>query len=1069
MSDEMEEYWQLFAEESEDALNNSEEALVQLASKPDDTEQIATLFRAMHTFKGSSRMMGLCGIESVSHVFEDIVGLVRDEGVPLTKDIHSLLIRTLDILRDKLEQVLEARSDPGVHQEIYDELKKMYVIKSGKAPAAESEAIDLPVIPEPVQPDTSSVDAETVITDAAVETNNLSQIEPAESVIEEMPLTDNTEITESNHEQVASSSEVEVSTTTETTDIQPQATTEDTAATQANVSTKNDTSESESCKSLAEDPTYVKIFMDMAEAELEKLSEAMNQYAEQEPESVDSIKNILDTLHHAANNMGYVRIVAQAEEFLDVVNDPEKQVNKDTIGHCELKLREEIAAILNVVHIAGEEQIKDDMVHARKVSSIFLQSYAKHNDQNLLQLNQHMDGIAKEIEDLISGVNINKKSTHAAPCSKLLRNVYHACVFYDLDRASQLTLALEDLYSRINQGELVASRELVDLTRRYIGCLEEAIRAKQEGREPELAGIDILLEETRNKAFLVDENQVAIVTHQVLGLLDIPEGFYEVITPENTLDLSRSLAEEEHFYTILADIESDENIGMGFYKWSSSEGISLVTNITVYQDNKTLFQFLLTSPYPEDIIQEELRKIDSSGKYLQLRACEVRLDIPESDYFPEENILECSFIEDANPTEEPEIKIDIMEAVGQLVTAHAGLVHLTNRLTSTDLSEIVNKQVQLAGNDLYRARNLITRALEAWNEEITNQLSQVCNEFAANLEQFRETALLLQDKPVTPLIENLQKVIQETAHHHDKKVKLEFKGNDILLDYKLQAIFQEPLQRLAWLIVTHSLEDRQARLEASKPVSNKMTVEFSKHDDHARISVTDDGAGFNDDIITNELPRITDPLGAKNGKLVHESSENLNEYNLILPLTSMVIDGMVVRVGSIRYVIPIKAIRRIVTSDPNQFTVCSNKNNEKVFRMEDELILLRDLSSGRSAEIEKLIEKKLADKRTPTPENIHENNLHEINKQTLPKQSDATTAQEPTGNNNKTIETDTLQMLVVVEKEHSTLAFPIDELIGQQQVLVHPLQGYLSDIPGMSGCALLGSGEVGMVLDVNND
>ncbi len=57
-------------------------------------------------------------------------------------------------------------------------------------------------------------------------------------------------------------------------------------------------------------------------------------------------------------------------------------------------------------------------------------------------------------------------------------------------------------------------------------------------------------------------------------------------------------------------------------------------------------------------------------------------------------------------------------------------------------------------------------------------------------------------------------------------------------------------------------------------------------------------------------------------------------------------------------------------------------------------------------------------------------------------------------------------LFVVVGKEGQRTALSVDELIGQQQVLIRPLQGYLSGIRGVMGCALLGSGDVGMVLDM---
>ena len=95
-SAELEEVWALFAEDGKEALDAVEETLLALESNPTDVGQIATLFRGLHTFKGNARMMGLEVFESLAHHAEDLVALVRDEGVVLTSGMIDLLLEILD-------------------------------------------------------------------------------------------------------------------------------------------------------------------------------------------------------------------------------------------------------------------------------------------------------------------------------------------------------------------------------------------------------------------------------------------------------------------------------------------------------------------------------------------------------------------------------------------------------------------------------------------------------------------------------------------------------------------------------------------------------------------------------------------------------------------------------------------------------------------------------------------------------------------------------------------------------------------------------------------------------------
>lgn len=113
MSDEMNEIWALFADDGGQALDQVEEALLELKDAPEaaDPDTIGALFRAMHTFKGNARVLGLATIENRAHVAEDLIGLVRDEGVPLDAEMLDLLFETLDTLRGMLETACDGRTD----------------------------------------------------------------------------------------------------------------------------------------------------------------------------------------------------------------------------------------------------------------------------------------------------------------------------------------------------------------------------------------------------------------------------------------------------------------------------------------------------------------------------------------------------------------------------------------------------------------------------------------------------------------------------------------------------------------------------------------------------------------------------------------------------------------------------------------------------------------------------------------------------------------------------------------------------------------------------------------------
>ncbi len=111
MSGELEEIWALYADDGGQALDAAEQSLLCLKEAPSSAAHIAALFRAIHTFKGNARVLGLKTIEKCAHSAEDLIGLVRDENVPLDPDLLSLLLEVSDTLRAMMNQSLARRAD----------------------------------------------------------------------------------------------------------------------------------------------------------------------------------------------------------------------------------------------------------------------------------------------------------------------------------------------------------------------------------------------------------------------------------------------------------------------------------------------------------------------------------------------------------------------------------------------------------------------------------------------------------------------------------------------------------------------------------------------------------------------------------------------------------------------------------------------------------------------------------------------------------------------------------------------------------------------------------------------
>lgn len=152
MSDEMDEIWALYADDGAQALDAMEATLLALEGALDTVPSgsVAALFRAVHTFKGNSRVLGLSVVESRAHLAEDLIGLVRDAGVPLDAEIHDILLEVTDTLRVMLETTAATHAD--VAPEPSTALMERLADKIARCSGGTSLAPDADPLPETAPP-----------------------------------------------------------------------------------------------------------------------------------------------------------------------------------------------------------------------------------------------------------------------------------------------------------------------------------------------------------------------------------------------------------------------------------------------------------------------------------------------------------------------------------------------------------------------------------------------------------------------------------------------------------------------------------------------------------------------------------------------------------------------------------------------------------------------------------------------------------------------------------------------------------------------------------------------------
>lgn len=123
---------QIFLVECEEGLEAAEAGLAACRAGTHDAETINAIFRAVHSIKGGAGAFGHSAMQAYTHIYENLLGDVREDKVALTPDLVDLLLLALDCLRDHVEAVRSGTPPP----DDADLQTRLTAAQAGTAPVA---------------------------------------------------------------------------------------------------------------------------------------------------------------------------------------------------------------------------------------------------------------------------------------------------------------------------------------------------------------------------------------------------------------------------------------------------------------------------------------------------------------------------------------------------------------------------------------------------------------------------------------------------------------------------------------------------------------------------------------------------------------------------------------------------------------------------------------------------------------------------------------------------------------------------------------------------------------------
>lgn len=584
---------------------------------------------------------------------------------------------------------------------------------------------------------------------------------------------------------------------------------------------------------------------------------------------------------------------------------------------------------------------------------------------------------------------------------RLMRLVYHACNHFRMDTAAQLSMALLDLFSRVKLANVPPDAILLHIARGYVETLELVFDALEQGDTPDLADINQLFEAASNACFT---SSGVVSARSIETRLNLPESFHRVLSPDSVRAAQTAIDERMTFYIVRADLNRDQQKAEAFLDWFGTGQVRMITNVTVFTEDDVLFDFLLASRMDTPRIVEALATIDPSGRNLELVQTLMPAQEPQCETSggqPDPTVAEQPLSSTANAN-----TIELIEMIGEMAAGQAMVHHMLSALSGRDLVHEMEMALREAGVDLPGPQ--VWRALRDRVEDYGDTLLQVANAEAQLTEQvsrIQEAGVALRSRSAHALLQSLAAFVETRSRGLGKEARLSSEGGDLALD---QTILEE--------MRTHMRALLTMRISGPTPPT-RYHVAVMREDDGVIITLDDDGGPLPDDRVVDE---IAQELAQRSGSLrVSEPPTGGLRFHLMLPLNMMVLDGMVVRVADVRYVVPLDAIQRIQMCGPRDVLHISADGHTRMLRVsETEHIPIHDLQGARLLPV--------------APTRVSDDRLY-----------------------------------VIVRSAARHVALPVDELLGQQMVLLRPLRGVLSRMRGLTGIALLAGGDVGMVLSVS--
>lgn len=638
-------------------------------------------------------------------------------------------------------------------------------------------------------------------------------------------------------------------------------------------------------------------------------------------------------------------------------------------------------------------------------------------------------------------------------------------------RMQHLTHDMENVFQEVRSDHIKVTSGMIDLLFKCLDALEGYVDNIKSTSDEGTEDNEVIIKELNDFIAKTEGAEETGNTETSEAKEAAPESTQEEKAGQEKIELTndekKAIREAEsngqHIYVMTVHIQKDclLKAARAFLVFKAVEDFG---QILVYhpssqdiEDEKFEFEFsfFLASEESEDKIVAAAKAVSEIEK---VDAEEIHLDeyVKEAEAQEEQQAKEATAEQKEAPAEAPKAAEKKAPAANAKKQTNAKPV--TGRTVRVDIEKLDALMNQVS--ELIIAKNSLVSISSNESGEYQNQSFHEQIEYLERITtNLHESVMKVRMVPIESVVNKFPRMIRDLSRKLGKKMELYMTGEDTELDRTVVDQIGDPLQHLLRNSADHGLEDNATRVERGKPEVGSIFLKAFQEGNNVIIEVGDDGNGI-------DVAAVRDKA-VERGVITAEQAENMSQKEIInilfLPSFSMAkkitdISGRGVGLDVVKSNIEALGGDVEVRTQLGEGTTFIVRLPLTLAIIQALMVEIRDekyaIALGSISNIESIPVNEI--KYVQAQEVIHLRGAV-IPLIRLDQVLDMEEKQEEPEN----------LTVVIVKKGDSLAGLVVDNLIGQQEIVIKSLGKYINNNKIISGATILGDGEVALILDVN--